>query len=1395
MKQVNQHIISSLNWNTSFDKKESAAELQSRLSTWSNIRLQRELANLFDSICPPGQTWKIGSIELDLGTIEYSQLEPELSLRVKKQLLEKLLELISYPERNGNTDFEILDEDISALNLLESFLANGVMPWNRPKDQEPVDAMMLYQLKHNRVATIEMLWETGALHDNVRKRIAWQFSDPTVIMIIEGLEPNNHGQIIDFSDRMMELQAKESIVESSVADLRKNIWHWILNYLFNDRGTVFNKIAFLKSTIRQMAAHHNVRYEELVDLIERAVSKIKKSSGLSPDFILTLNTLSEENSTARKKEAAALEPVVDHWYVLETLFRDPFLRRTESHHAEFNDLVASLYRNDKKRLGALVQNIGREEELRISAVADLSERSLEIIFSSLFPAGAGTLLKSIGFLQALGKEMKVWREDKILWRAALKFAIENKRTTIDNKAFIVYCVNEIAKEIGRPAEKILAQLANAPVPPLVKTISSLEIYSDLQKVAEENNEAGSSWPAQLKALIGELGKHINSGREIMPSLRRAFLEKIKRNPGIALEILASHPQKNIFMPFLAEAAIADVLLRSPKLHAVFSQVEQAIHFLEKDNRTVKLAEALKQHLQEWSLEAFIMQPGADTAHWLEYILNELILQYGDFSPGDFKLLYDELGNGGNPVLKKATEKILRDHSGTEKLPLIARVKKLMLHPGKTHYAIGRMLSAHFSDAEFTAWRKPGRKESAAVLDFLLAGGEKWRKTLVAEYKIILSPYLKIKGESALEIQLDELYWKCILDYDAHGGKIAALRKLFHMAALYKFPLPGKEIAFTKPEEEKAKRKPATEKIYALKNGEAITMRELFMFIAECLEKGKEELIRDAKKYELAELLDLGLELKPSEIRKIISGMPLTEARLNVLKNSGSFRRLSLWIMSDLRGEMNSAMEAMRMLHDMITLIIPGETTGKFLDEFWAQAWAVITAGSWSQEDLKKLIRNSLTKLAAEFNVSAANFLSEMKDKKIRLTPLLRDNLIACFPAFAALPGNEKETTTGRKLAGFESRGLLDGFIDHLITQKKTPSWFGDSGEEEIKAFLQEIIVHHPVRFLQAIKRETISETRMRWLHRMTDFSELTRSISYLSRDKQAPLSMLAEFHLALGKITVRGISAGLLQEILFSKLIKAWTGNNWRMIMTENIWNEIVWDVCVKYNIPEKDFLHDLEKAGKIFPPALKIALEKLAVRDTGKGINPIMKTTVKKKPAASEKKHDQKTRPAGIAVYNAGLVMLNSYIQVLFERLGITSEKKFISTQAQNDAVHYLQYVVTGLSRTEESFLPLNKILCGLPLSHPVQDGITISSEQKNLADGLIKAAIAHWPSIGDTSIEGFRGNWLVREGMLAEQESRWELTVEKRAYDILLNKSPYSFSIIKYPWMDKLLHVTWPY
>ncbi|MDD5057597.1 MAG: contractile injection system tape measure protein [Sideroxydans sp.] len=162
--------------------------------------------------------------------------------------------------------------------------------------------------------------------------------------------------------------------------------------------------------------------------------------------------------------------------------------------------------------------------------------------------------------------------------------------------------------------------------------------------------------------------------------------------------------------------------------------------------------------------------------------------------------------------------------------------------------------------------------------------------------------------------------------------------------------------------------------------------------------------------------------------------------------------------------------------------------------------------------------------------------------------------------------------------------------------------------------------------------------------------------------------------------------------------------------------------------------------------------------------------------------------------VNNAGLVILQSFIPALFSRLGLIDNHRFVTDSAQCRAVHYLQFLVTGCLETPEHDLILNKLLCGLELDAPVESGIEISAVEMEVCQSLLNSVIGYWSAIGSSSIDGFRGNWLVREGALTHAKDRWELIVDRRAYDVLLARAPFSYSVIKMPWMEKAIYVTWP-
>ena len=237
----------------------------------------------------------------------------------------------------------------------------------------------------------------------------------------------------------------------------------------------------------------------------------------------------------------------------------------------------------------------------------------------------------------------------------------------------------------------------------------------------------------------------------------------------------------------------------------------------------------------------------------------------------------------------------------------------------------------------------------------------------------------------------------------------------------------------------------------------------------------------------------------------------------------------------------------------------------------------------------------------------------------------------------------------------------------------------------------------------------------------------------------------------------------------------------------------MAWECILQTGLTKNNFLSGIEPYKLRFPVSLQVSFEQFK-----ESLNevPVFKRSIPTSKKLQKPRFNTVNEPGigeGIAIKNAGLVILNSYIPLLFERMELTRDGEFIHPTAQNDAVHYLQYLVTGADATEEFLLPLNKILCGMDLAVPVTEGIALRIDQEQMMESLIHGLISHWPDAGSHTVDGLRGNWLVRNGILRKEENGWELTVERKAYDLLLMRAPFSFSLIKFPWMEKPLTVKW--
>lgn len=161
-----------------------------------------------------------------------------------------------------------------------------------------------------------------------------------------------------------------------------------------------------------------------------------------------------------------------------------------------------------------------------------------------------------------------------------------------------------------------------------------------------------------------------------------------------------------------------------------------------------------------------------------------------------------------------------------------------------------------------------------------------------------------------------------------------------------------------------------------------------------------------------------------------------------------------------------------------------------------------------------------------------------------------------------------------------------------------------------------------------------------------------------------------------------------------------------------------------------------------------------------------------------------------GIYIGNAGLVLMHPFLPRFFTALGVASDDRLLRP---GRALCLLHYLATGQTIAPEYELVLPKILCNLPLDAAAESDVSLTDAELEEAAALLQAVIHHWEALRSTSADGLRGTFLLRPGKVSLRNNDWLLQVESKSFDILLDQLPWGISMIKLPWMERLLWVEW--
>ncbi len=165
----------------------------------------------------------------------------------------------------------------------------------------------------------------------------------------------------------------------------------------------------------------------------------------------------------------------------------------------------------------------------------------------------------------------------------------------------------------------------------------------------------------------------------------------------------------------------------------------------------------------------------------------------------------------------------------------------------------------------------------------------------------------------------------------------------------------------------------------------------------------------------------------------------------------------------------------------------------------------------------------------------------------------------------------------------------------------------------------------------------------------------------------------------------------------------------------------------------------------------------------------------------------------AGLHVPGAGLILFSPWLPLFFEKTGLLNKEKsdFSSPDARIRALFLMQALLYEEPEREfeEEDLALCRVLAGASFDEPLPRYLELTEKERELAGSLLSALVQNWDKLKETSPRAIRESFLIRPGVLQDQDKGWTLTLEPRPYDILLDSLPWNYTLVKMPWMSKML------
>lgn len=1437
------HIVKSQVFQVDLDTREKASEIFDKIKTTANNRIWKRLDAILSNISNENQTFSFDQISLDLGNISLDNFENELEMRFEEALLDYFRMIIS-PDGQLK-EGKIIDNTPRKLDLMESFLRKGYFGWNNNLKVEPADLLReLLVVKNKEVG--DLISKVGADED-VRKRMIFQLDDPLLSNIVIAAKGHVGERVLAYK-KEIELDQQENFrIEISRTNFRTALWEITLAYLFLETKNYYSRKQYLAYYVRKIAQRHGLEVVELLNILQRGAVKIGKQQNDTIDFVEIVGDLLDEFSHeeneidfSKKAEEVSIQLIFDYVFdkgifwndseinsftTLNERIQKEFKTNLSSILAYFEELIIDSHKRanvmkllNAENLNAIIDGIEiheikKRKELfdKVESLAEKTENFNRQIAPVLRSHKGRIILKTLNL--APKNELLVFSElieliasyPGVESSLALEFSIflanqfEGREREIIQITTQKEFSNHISKTSTQSAEEYFEKWKSQ-FEHLFETSDQGPIIEALIKLYEEGNEESEILDVLVQDLL------VNQGVDRVEVKRLLKISKRSRPQSQS----TSEPNiVSIFRDFESkwEKSLPSALIGK----AFFDQIQLAFYNTIHANPTEieKVIEAQMVLLQK-------------QFHWLiPESIDDIKQRLLSFIKGNNKAKRKDHAELTSDKIEKTIDGLkalpsfnkqsifaqLASNAATENISLtqlyelvyaavlddrsfirlnssypetISQLILAEIKAGINHLTSEELIEkikgkfSVLSNVELQAINEDIKSYKFAVqvkpviedLSHQIYNEVEVTEAIESDKRL---SEIKILQHWLIKLNKDHQNWKNTLAFNQHI--LASIADLSKHHEVNEKTVKDQLLTLLKSRKELNEFEQDLVSLLIRETEDKILKKDL--------DQASVKLTKDILSYYMRynQLPNWMPNRTFKEVTKMIKELYFSDARaLTEIMRKNDLNPILF--------QQDNFMKIIRELNDHP---VPRfyqfiKISENFLQELMKPVFGLSEKSIFNIR--KRLL---LYGLESNFSSDAQPFFNRLRFLTEQTSNISKDRIQSLI--FYSVNDLEKKSTALVNWNhDYPNRKEILEKIEKLKDRNETSTFFDLLLEKRsLSQDQQQIFTSLSSRELQNQKQNEQlrfvlrdKETRKRLIKYGNESSILNLIKADLSGNAQQNLdTIFSQFDL-LGKF-FSAQERGLFKNALLNNLLTIYAVGSFRSLGSGD-WKKLFYRT-LNHTIGAKrlsEIYQDHQKTE--ISPKEKISLD-LMVEE--------IQRTEEKIPFEDNSKKESTGETYFIK--NAGLVILAPYFSRLFDRLGLFENGKFKDEEARFKAICYSQYLATGRLAAQEEELLLNKILCGLHPEDPIELKSEISDEDKAIMDGLLKAITQQWKPLNNTSIDGLRGSFLIREGKITIDDEYIFLKVQAQSFDMLLDSLPWSINLIHFKWMKKPITVDW--